>query len=94
MLTNPGKLSHSLLLGRQRSFNTFNGDQAFHFTDSEITKGATTFIQEEQFSGLLAFIVGDCAIGKMRGLMKRRVRDLKGLIGILRSGLRVGSKCL
>ncbi len=50
---------------------TFNGDHAFHFIESEITKGSTTFIQEEKFWGLLAFPMGNSAVAKMLGLKEK-----------------------
>lgn len=57
---------------------TFNGNHAFHFTESQTTKGATTFIQEEQFSGALAFIIGDNAIGNMIGFREKTRKGFEG----------------
>ncbi len=50
---------------------TFVGKHIFRFTESEITKGATTFIHEEKFSGLLAFMIGEGAVGKMMGFNEK-----------------------
>jgi hypothetical protein len=57
---------------------TFTGNHAFRFTESEITKGATTFTQEEQFSGPSAFIIGDGAIGKMMGIKEKTKSGFEG----------------
>lgn len=69
---------------------TFNGNHAFHFTESEITKGATTFIQEEQFSGLLAFIVGEGAIAKMIGLKEKTRNGFERFNGDLKKWVEGG----
>ncbi|RDW58481.1 hypothetical protein BP5796_12411 [Coleophoma crateriformis] len=57
--------------GGKGLLGTFNGNHAFHFTESTTTKGATTFIQEEQFSGLLAVTMGEGVIVKMIGLKEK-----------------------
>lgn len=57
---------------------TFNGDHAFHFTESKTTAGGTTFIQEEQFSGVLAFIIGDGTVGKMLGFREKTREGFEG----------------
>ena len=49
----------------------FNGNHAFHFTESQVTEGGTTFVHEEVFSGPLAFTVGEGAAARMLGLREK-----------------------
>jgi len=37
----------------------FSGEHSFQFRSSEITPGHTTFVNKEDFSGLLSFLVGE-----------------------------------
>ncbi|RDW57025.1 hypothetical protein BP6252_13897 [Coleophoma cylindrospora] len=64
--------------GGRGLLGTFNGNHSFHFTESETTKGGTTFIQEEQFSGLLAVTMGEGAIVKMIGLKEKTKKGFEG----------------
>ena len=57
---------------------TFNGNHAFHFTESKITNCATTFIQEEKFSGLLAFTMGEGVVANMIGLKEKTRKGFEG----------------
>lgn len=57
---------------------TFNGNHAFHFTESRLTKGATTFIQEEKFDGLLTFMIGEGAIAKIIGMREKTQNGFEG----------------
>jgi hypothetical protein len=57
---------------------TFNGNHAFHFTESQVTKGATTFIQEEKFDGLLTFMVGEGMVAKMIGMREKTKNGFEG----------------
>lgn len=57
---------------------TFNGNHAFHFTESETNKGATTFVQEEQFDGALAFMIGEGMLGNMIGFREKTRKGFEG----------------
>ncbi|KAK4912634.1 hypothetical protein LTR66_017269 [Elasticomyces elasticus] len=37
----------------------FTGQHKFYFANSQATPGGTTFVQQETFSGLLAFLMGE-----------------------------------
>lgn len=37
----------------------FSGEHSFRFEPSRTTPGATTFVQAEEFSGILSFLIAD-----------------------------------
>lgn len=51
----------------------FTGTHSFYWTPSQTTPGATTFTQEEVFSGLLGGLYGDGVVAKRVG-MKEKTR--------------------
>ncbi len=69
---------------------TFNGNHAFHFTESQITKGATTLVQEEKFSGLLAFTMGDNTAARMAGLKEKTAKGFERFNGDLKKWVEEG----
>lgn len=71
---------------------TFNGNHAFHFTESKVTPGATTFIQEEQFSGLLAFTIGDGVVGNSLGLREKTRTGFEGFNRDFKKWVESGSR--
>jgi hypothetical protein len=50
----------------------------FRFVESEITPGGTTFIHEEQFSGILGGIMDEGTLGKLVGLREKTKRGFEG----------------
>jgi hypothetical protein len=64
----------------------------FRFTESGITPGGTTFIHEEQFSGLLGGLVGDGVIGKMLGTREKMIRGFEGFNGDFKRWVESGGK--
>lgn len=57
---------------------TFNGNHAFHFLESQNTVGGTTFVQEEQFEGALAFMIGEGVVGNMIGFREKTRKGFEG----------------
>ena len=49
----------------------FVGQHSFRFEPSKITPGGTTFVQEENFSGVLTFPMGKNPVAKLIGLRKK-----------------------
>ncbi len=58
--------------------NIFNGEHMFRFVESEVTEGGTTFVHEEQFSGILGGIMDEGTIGKVVGLREKTKRGFEG----------------
>jgi hypothetical protein len=56
----------------------FSGDHSFHFEPSEITPGGTTFVQNENFSGLIGGIIGENIIGNAIGLRAKTKAGFEG----------------
>jgi hypothetical protein len=50
----------------------------FSFVESEITPGSTTFVHEEQFSGILAGVMEEGTLGKVVGLREKMKRGVEG----------------
>lgn len=57
---------------------TFNSNHAFYFTESQVIKGVTTFIQEEKFNRLLTYIVSEGIIMNMIGIREKTKNSFKG----------------
>lgn len=57
---------------------TFNGNHAFHFLESQSTKGATTLVQEEQFDGALAWMIADGMVGNAIGFREKTRKGFEG----------------
>jgi hypothetical protein len=56
----------------------FTGDHSFRFQASESTAGGTTFVNEEEFSGVLSGLMGGWALGgSMRTAFEALNGDLK-----------------
>jgi hypothetical protein len=62
----------------------FIGEHIFRFEPSTKIQGGTTFVHEEKFTGLLAFIMGDSFVARLIGIrestkggFERYNRDLK-----------------
>ena len=56
---------------------TFNGDHAFHFKPSTVTPGGTTFVQEEKFTGMLTFVMGENIVARGVGFRENTEKGFK-----------------
>ncbi|KAF2190116.1 hypothetical protein K469DRAFT_560380 [Zopfia rhizophila CBS 207.26] len=52
----------------------FSGEHIFRFEPSIATHGGTTFVQEEKFTGILAFLMGDGFVARSIGLREKTKR--------------------
>jgi hypothetical protein len=48
-----------------------NAEHRFNFNPSATTQGGTTFVHEESFTGLLAFLMGVGFVARLTGLHER-----------------------
>jgi hypothetical protein len=56
----------------------FSGDHSFHFEPSSETQGGTTFVQQEQFTGLLSFLMGEGLLARSVGAAEKTKRGFEG----------------
>ncbi|GIZ46709.1 hypothetical protein CKM354_000982300 [Cercospora kikuchii] len=67
----------------------FTGEHSFQFRKSEVNEGGTTFVNEENFSGALGWLMSSWAMGgSTRGSFEGLCRDLKGRVESLEEGER------
>ncbi|KIN09159.1 hypothetical protein OIDMADRAFT_111184, partial [Oidiodendron maius Zn] len=66
------------MIGGRGLLGTFNSNHAFYFTESQVIKGVTTFIQEEKFNRLLTYIVSEGIIMNMIGIREKTKNSFKG----------------
>jgi hypothetical protein len=56
----------------------FNGEHAFRFEQSTKTQDGTTFVHEEKFTGILAFMIGEGFVARLIGLRKSTKEGFEG----------------
>lgn len=75
--THPNNIS----VARAPVYGLVAGLHTFEFNPSTTTPGGTTFIQKEEYSGLLAFLMTPSLLGKkIKGQFERFNADLKGRV--------------
>jgi len=59
-------------------YGLFIGDHRFSFTGSKPSPGQTTFIQEENFSGVLGWIMGEGVWARALGMRESTRKNFEG----------------
>ncbi|KAE9375209.1 hypothetical protein N431DRAFT_480545, partial [Stipitochalara longipes BDJ] len=55
----------------------FVGTHSFYFGSSTETRGGTTFIQEEKFTGIFTLLMGDNFIARVIGILEKTMKGWK-----------------
>jgi hypothetical protein len=71
--------------------NIFTGEHIFRFEPSGVTPGATTFHQDEDFSGLISGVIGENFIANALGFRKKTQAGFEGLNADLKRWVESGS---
>ena len=64
----------------------------FHFQPSKTTPGGTTFTHEEEFSGPLAFMIGEGPLANLIGMRKKTQSGFEGFNRDLKKWCEEGGK--
>ena len=56
----------------------FSGEHSFHFEPSSETPGGTTFVHQEEFTGLLSFLMGGGLVARSVGAAEKTKKGFEG----------------